>query len=129
MLQGIRLVKLCGWENEFIDRITDARNNELNLLDKDSVYWGSMSALTRKNFYVKKKNALISIDFENIFSFFNARVVGFSVSVLFGSILLTERNAIGLGCDIFQSRVGQSINSAVVYFPYNRAYYYRGHRK
>jgi len=43
VLQGIRLVKLCGWENEFVDRITDARNNELDLLDKDSIYWGSMS--------------------------------------------------------------------------------------
>lgn len=43
VLQGIRLVKLCGWENEFVDRITDARNNELDLLDKDSMYWGSMS--------------------------------------------------------------------------------------
>ncbi|XP_025407848.1 ATP-binding cassette sub-family C member Sur-like isoform X2 [Sipha flava] len=46
VLQGIRLVKLCGWENEFVDRITDARNNELDLLDKDSVYWGSMTFLT-----------------------------------------------------------------------------------
>ncbi|XP_050431302.1 ATP-binding cassette sub-family C member Sur-like isoform X2 [Adelges cooleyi] len=46
VLQGIRLVKLCGWENEFIDRITDARNNELDLLDKDSMYWGSMTFLT-----------------------------------------------------------------------------------
>lgn len=43
VLQGIRLVKLCGWENEFVDRITDARNNELDLLDKDSIYWGSMT--------------------------------------------------------------------------------------
>ncbi|KAL4141386.1 hypothetical protein QTP88_004034 [Uroleucon formosanum] len=46
VLQGIRLVKLCGWENEFVDRITDARNNELDLLDKDSMYWGSMTFLT-----------------------------------------------------------------------------------
>ncbi|XP_022163687.1 ATP-binding cassette sub-family C member Sur-like [Myzus persicae] len=46
VLQGIRLVKLCGWENEFVDRITDARNNELELLDKDSIYWGSMTFLT-----------------------------------------------------------------------------------
>ncbi|XP_050524591.1 ATP-binding cassette sub-family C member Sur-like isoform X2 [Daktulosphaira vitifoliae] len=46
VLQGIRLVKLCGWENDFVDRISEARNNELNLLDKDSLYWGSMTFLT-----------------------------------------------------------------------------------
>lgn len=51
VLQGIRLVKLCGWENEFVDRITEARNSELDLLDKDSIYWGSMSTNTIFNFY------------------------------------------------------------------------------
>lgn len=43
VLQGVRLLKLCGWENEFSNRILKTRNKELEALDKDSLYWALMS--------------------------------------------------------------------------------------
>ncbi|KAF6206403.1 hypothetical protein GE061_017636 [Apolygus lucorum] len=46
MLQGIRVLKLCGWESQFSVRINDARNKELKLLDRDSLYWALMTFLT-----------------------------------------------------------------------------------
>lgn len=45
VLQGVRLLKLCGWENEFSNRILKTRNKELEALDKDSLYWALMSKL------------------------------------------------------------------------------------
>jgi hypothetical protein len=48
MLQGIRVLKLCAWESIFCSRITSARNQELRLLDRDSLYWALMS---KKNVY------------------------------------------------------------------------------
>lgn len=39
----MRLVKLRAWEVVFEKRIKKTRNEELNLLDKDSIYWGLIS--------------------------------------------------------------------------------------
>ncbi|KAK0080738.1 hypothetical protein PV325_013438 [Microctonus aethiopoides] len=46
ILQGMRLVKLRAWEVVFEKRIKKTRNEELNLLDKDSIYWGLITFLT-----------------------------------------------------------------------------------
>ncbi|XP_077281722.1 sulfonylurea receptor [Temnothorax americanus] len=46
ILQGIRLIKLRAWENLFEDRICRARDQELKLLKKDSVYWTLINFLT-----------------------------------------------------------------------------------
>jgi len=46
VLQGIRLLKLYGWECLYGNRILRTRAKELNLLDKDSVYWAIMSKAT-----------------------------------------------------------------------------------
>ncbi|KAG8334859.1 hypothetical protein J6590_081006 [Homalodisca vitripennis] len=46
VLQGVRLIKLCGWETEFANRILRTRRTELKYLDKDSLYWGLMTFLT-----------------------------------------------------------------------------------
>lgn len=43
ILQGMRLIKLRAWENVFKDRIRRTRNQELKLLNKDSVYWALIS--------------------------------------------------------------------------------------
>jgi len=43
ILQGMRLIKLRAWENVFDDRIRKTRNQELKLLNKDSVYWALIS--------------------------------------------------------------------------------------
>jgi hypothetical protein len=43
VLQGIRLLKLYGWECLYGDRILHTRAKELRLLDKDSFYWAIMS--------------------------------------------------------------------------------------
>ncbi|XP_025268777.1 ATP-binding cassette sub-family C member Sur isoform X2 [Camponotus floridanus] len=45
-LQGMRLIKLRAWENVFDDRIRKTRNQELKLLNKDSVYWALINFLT-----------------------------------------------------------------------------------
>lgn len=46
VLQGIRLLKLYGWECLYSNRILRTRAKELNLLDKDSFYWAIMSKAT-----------------------------------------------------------------------------------
>ncbi|XP_029661257.1 ATP-binding cassette sub-family C member Sur [Formica exsecta] len=46
ILQGMRLIKLRAWENVFEDRIRRTRNQELKLLNKDSVYWAVINFLT-----------------------------------------------------------------------------------
>ncbi|XP_012522703.2 ATP-binding cassette sub-family C member Sur [Monomorium pharaonis] len=46
ILQGIRLIKLRAWENLFEDRIRGAREQELKLLKKDSIYWALINFLT-----------------------------------------------------------------------------------
>lgn len=46
VLQGIRLLKLYGWECLYGDRILHTRAKELRLLDKDSFYWAIMTFLT-----------------------------------------------------------------------------------
>ncbi|PSN38190.1 hypothetical protein C0J52_15039, partial [Blattella germanica] len=46
VLQGIRLLKLYGWEYLYGDRILKTRSRELQLLDKDSLYWALMTFLT-----------------------------------------------------------------------------------
>ncbi|EGI61249.1 ATP-binding cassette transporter sub-family C member 9 [Acromyrmex echinatior] len=46
ILQGIRLIKLCAWENLFEDRIYRTRDEELKLLKKDSIYWALINFLT-----------------------------------------------------------------------------------
>lgn len=48
VLQGIRLLKLCGWEMDFAQRILKTRKKELKLLDKDSLYWALMSKIRFK---------------------------------------------------------------------------------
>lgn len=49
LLQGIKVLKLCGWENEFCVRITSSRKKELKFLDKDSLYWALMTFLTHSS--------------------------------------------------------------------------------
>lgn len=49
MLQGIKVLKLCGWENQFFLRITAARNKELKYLDRESLYWALMTFLTHSS--------------------------------------------------------------------------------
>ncbi|XP_069691069.1 ATP-binding cassette sub-family C member Sur isoform X2 [Periplaneta americana] len=46
VLQGIRLLKLYGWEFLYGQRILQTRAKELKLLDKDSLYWALMTFLT-----------------------------------------------------------------------------------
>uniref|UniRef100_A0A1B6GIW2 Uncharacterized protein n=2 Tax=Cuerna arida TaxID=1464854 RepID=A0A1B6GIW2_9HEMI len=46
VLQGVRLIKLCGWETEFANRILRTRRTELKYLDRDSLYWALMTFLT-----------------------------------------------------------------------------------
>jgi hypothetical protein len=46
VLQGIRLLKLYGWECLYEDHILRTRAKELRLLDKDSLYWAIMSKTT-----------------------------------------------------------------------------------
>ncbi|XP_073824005.1 sulfonylurea receptor [Musca autumnalis] len=43
---GIKLIKLNAWDNVFIKKITEARDNELKYLNKDSFYWTLMTILT-----------------------------------------------------------------------------------
>ncbi|XP_019895246.1 ATP-binding cassette sub-family C member Sur isoform X2 [Musca domestica] len=43
---GIKLIKLNAWDNVFIRKITEARDNELKYLNKDSFYWTLMTILT-----------------------------------------------------------------------------------
>lgn len=54
----MRLIKLRAWENVFEDRIRRTRNQELKLLNKDSVYWAVISNFS----YIK-----ISIILYNIY--------------------------------------------------------------
>ncbi|XP_043281302.1 ATP-binding cassette sub-family C member Sur isoform X2 [Venturia canescens] len=46
VLQGMRLVKLRAWEKLFEARVKNTRNEELSLLDKDSLYWALITFLT-----------------------------------------------------------------------------------
>ncbi|XP_020299812.1 ATP-binding cassette sub-family C member Sur [Pseudomyrmex gracilis] len=46
ILQGMRLIKLRAWENVFEDRVCETRDQELKLLNKDSVYWALINFLT-----------------------------------------------------------------------------------
>ncbi|XP_044013895.1 ATP-binding cassette sub-family C member Sur-like [Aphidius gifuensis] len=47
ILQGIKFVKLRGWENIFEKRIKKTRDEELELLDNDSLYWGLITFITQ----------------------------------------------------------------------------------
>ncbi|XP_075219902.1 sulfonylurea receptor isoform X2 [Lycorma delicatula] len=47
VLQGIRLLKLYGWEIDFYNKLSCTRSGELSLLDKDSLYWAIMTFLTQ----------------------------------------------------------------------------------
>ncbi|KAJ9596446.1 hypothetical protein L9F63_012530, partial [Diploptera punctata] len=46
VLQGVRLLKLYGWECLYGNRVLKTRSKELKLLDKDSLYWALMTFLT-----------------------------------------------------------------------------------
>ncbi|XP_046390100.1 ATP-binding cassette sub-family C member 9 isoform X2 [Ischnura elegans] len=46
VLQGIKLLKLYGWEEVYLRKIESIRERELRLLDKDSFYWAVMTFLT-----------------------------------------------------------------------------------
>ncbi|XP_071446866.1 ATP-binding cassette sub-family C member Sur isoform X2 [Hetaerina americana] len=46
ILQGIKLLKLYGWEEVYLKEIEKIREKELHLLDKDSFYWAVMTFLT-----------------------------------------------------------------------------------
>nr|CAD7596639.1 unnamed protein product [Timema genevievae] len=46
VLQGIKLLKLYGWECIYGSRILETRKRELRLLDKDAVYWALLTFLT-----------------------------------------------------------------------------------
>nr|CAD7569264.1 unnamed protein product [Timema californicum] len=46
VLQGIKLLKLYGWECIYGTRIIETRKRELGLLDKDAVYWALLTFLT-----------------------------------------------------------------------------------
>lgn len=43
LLQGMRVIKLRAWENVFENRIRKTRDQELQLLDRDSIYWTLIS--------------------------------------------------------------------------------------
>lgn len=51
ILQGMRLVKLRAWEKLFETRVKNTRNEELSLLDKDSLYWALISKALRTQIY------------------------------------------------------------------------------
>lgn len=57
ILQGMRLIKLRAWENVFEERTRETREQELKLLDKDSVYWAFISKRFRF-----RSTRLISVD-------------------------------------------------------------------
>ncbi|KAH0954120.1 hypothetical protein HN011_011629 [Eciton burchellii] len=46
ILQGMRLIKLRAWESVFEERVRNTRDQELKLLDKDSMYWTFINFLT-----------------------------------------------------------------------------------
>ncbi|XP_063225209.1 ATP-binding cassette sub-family C member Sur isoform X2 [Bacillus rossius redtenbacheri] len=46
VLQGIKLLKLYGWECIYRRKIMETRQRELKLLDKDSLYWALLTFLT-----------------------------------------------------------------------------------
>uniref|UniRef100_A0A8D9AUF0 ATP-binding cassette sub-family C member 8 n=7 Tax=Cacopsylla melanoneura TaxID=428564 RepID=A0A8D9AUF0_9HEMI len=46
VLQGIKLIKICAWEDKFIEKIETTRDIEQKYLNKDSIYWGIMTLLT-----------------------------------------------------------------------------------
>ncbi|XP_078045328.1 sulfonylurea receptor isoform X2 [Augochlora pura] len=46
ILQGMKLVKLRAWEDIFERKIAATRDEELKLLDKDSVYWALINFLS-----------------------------------------------------------------------------------
>jgi len=39
----MRLIKLRAWESIFEERVRNTRDQELKLLDKDSMYWAFIS--------------------------------------------------------------------------------------
>lgn len=47
VLQGIKLLKLYGWECLYGQKITKTRQKELKYLDNDSLYWAVMSKWIR----------------------------------------------------------------------------------
>lgn len=55
ILQGMRLIKLRAWENVFEDRMRRTRNQELRLLNKDSVYWALISNFSYIKISIKKR--------------------------------------------------------------------------
>lgn len=52
-LQGIKLLKLRGWEDKFYEKISISRDAELNYLNKDSLYWALMSVFLSQFFVIK----------------------------------------------------------------------------
>lgn len=63
VLQGMRLIKLRAWEKVFENRIHKTRDQELKLLDKDSVYWTLISKLIRfrQNVcYIRKREFILT---------------------------------------------------------------------
>ncbi|XP_046995474.1 ATP-binding cassette sub-family C member Sur [Schistocerca americana] len=46
ILQGIKLLKLYGWEDIYASKILETRRKELFLLNKESLYWAIMTFLT-----------------------------------------------------------------------------------
>ncbi|XP_067013510.2 ATP-binding cassette sub-family C member Sur, partial [Anabrus simplex] len=46
LLQGMKLLKLYGWEDVYGSRILATRKRELKFLDRDSFYWAVMTFLT-----------------------------------------------------------------------------------
>lgn len=60
VLQGIRLLKLYGWECLYGDRILHTRAKELRLLDKDSFYWAIMSK-TNVRYFLRNNEICISM--------------------------------------------------------------------
>lgn len=46
ILQGIKLLKLYGWEDIYASKVLETRRKELFLLNKESLYWAIMTFLT-----------------------------------------------------------------------------------
>ncbi|CAB3372321.1 Hypothetical predicted protein [Cloeon dipterum] len=105
--QGIKLIKLYSWENEFCERIFRVRAKELHLLDKDSLYWGVMTFLTHASsvmvtlvtfvtYWLLEDKDLTAADVFSALALFNQLTVPLfifpvTVPIIIGAIVSTKR--------------------------------------
>ncbi|XP_014240364.1 ATP-binding cassette sub-family C member Sur isoform X2 [Cimex lectularius] len=88
MLQGIKVLKLCGWELQFYLRIMSARNNELRYLNKDSLFWALMT------FFTHTSSSLITL--VTLGAYYYLEGTNLSVSSVFSALALFNQLTVPL---------------------------------